>query len=369
MPRAVWLQSQLVGAGQGSTSGAGDDPFAELRAAGFFDDAPHEPSAEERAAMAARQARQRDLQRRLVEEAEHDRRLAERDRRQQRKIGRALRGTTSSGTSRYRNLIAPAVVIALIGCIYWVSNRQGLEVAIPGAPPQMQRPADYPPVDESVAAEPLGTPPPPPADAGAFEFLYTQESSGAPVAWDPCRPIRYVVNPLGAPPGTDVLLDEAITRTSAATGLVFVDEGPTGETWSKDRAPYLPETYGEKWAPVLITWSTQDQVPSLAGYIAGQAGPIAAGVPNDPAGTMVNVSGQVVLDSADLGAVLAQPGGADRVRAVIQHELGHLVGLDHVADATQLMYSEGNDLQSGDWASGDLAGLHQLGSGPCAPEL
>ena len=84
---------------------------------------------------------------------------------------------------------------------------------------------------------------------------------------------------------------------------------------------------------------------------------------------MVHVSGTVVLDASDLGAILGQPGGPERVRAVIQHELGHLVGLDHVADVTQLMYSEGNDLQSGDWANGDLAGLHQLGSGPCAPSV
>jgi hypothetical protein len=358
-----------VGEGQESASGAGDDPFAELRAAGFFDDAPREPSAEERAAMAARQARQRDLQRRLIEEAAHERRLAERDRRQRRKVSRVLGSTSSSGTSRYRNLIAPAVVIALIGTLYWVSNRQGLEVAIPGAPPQMQRPPDYPPIDESVADAPLGTPPPAPAEGGAFEFLHTQQTSGAPVTWDPCRPIRYVVNPAGAPPGSDVLLDEAIARTSAATGLQFVNEGPTDETWSRDRDPYLPELYGEKWAPVLITWSTQEQVPGLAGYIAGQAGPVAVSAPNQPRQTMVHVSGTVVLDASDLGAILGQPGGPERVRAVIQHELGHLVGLDHVADVTQLMYSEGNELQSGDWASGDLAGLHQLGSGPCAPTV
>lgn len=53
----------------------------------------------------------------------------------------------------------------------------------------------------------------------------------------------------------------------------------------------------------------------------------------------------------------------------MQHELGHLVGLDHVADPTQLMYSEGGPSQASDWGNGDLAGLNQLGSGGCFPDL
>ncbi|WP_422677956.1 matrixin family metalloprotease [Blastococcus brunescens] len=45
------------------------------------------------------------------------------------------------------------------------------------------------------------------------------------------------------------------------------------------------------------------------------------------------------------------------------HEIGHLVGLDHVSDRTQLMYpSAGHTL---DFASGDLAGLAALGDGEC----
>jgi hypothetical protein len=147
-----------------------------------------------------------------------------------------------------------------------------------------------------------------------------------------------------------------------------VSEGTTPETWSKDREPYQPELYDERWAPVLITWSDQSQVPDLAGYIAGVAGSTPRPDPTEPAGTLAYVTGQVVLDAADLGPALSQSGGADAARAVIQHELGHLVGLDHVADETQLMYSEGNT-QVGDWGTGDLAGLHALGTGECLPEL
>ena len=81
------------------------------------------------------------------------------------------------------------------------------------------------------------------------------------------------------------------------------------------------------------------------------------------------MTGQIVLDAPDLGNGIGLPGGRDAARGVIQHELGHMMGLDHVADATQLMYSEGSVAQGGDWGAGDLAGLRQLGSGDCVPDL
>ncbi len=62
-----------------------------------------------------------------------------------------------------------------------------------------------------------------------------------------------------------------------------------------------------------------------------------------------------------------RPKGTVLARAVVQHELGHVMGLDHVADQAQLMYSEGAEAR--DWGTGDLAGLHQLGSGACFPDL
>jgi hypothetical protein len=350
--------------GEGTAgSGAGDDPFAELRAEGFFDGAPREPSAEERAAAAARRARQADLQRRLAEEAEHERRLAARDRKQHRRTGTTA---WSVGTSKYRNVIAPVAGLIIVVVVGLRVLQGGPESVTAALDPPAPRPQDYPPAEQDVSDTPLGTPPPAPASPGTFEFVLTQDGSDQPVAWDPCREVRYVVNPAGAPPGADALLEQAIARTSAATGLVFVNEGTTDELWEKDREPYQPDRYGERWAPALIAWSDQDQVPGLAGYIAGMGGAIPRTSPNDPDSAMAFVSGAVVLDAADLGDAMTQPGGADGVRAVIQHELGHMVGLDHVADETQLMFSES---RVADWGSGDLAGLHQLGTGPCLPDL
>ena len=385
--------------GEGRTGGsADDDPFEALRRAGFFDDhvtAPRELSAEERQRQAARRAREADLHRRLAEEAEHIRRLTERDRRRARtakipgvaaaRRRRSLRQVAADRRARYgtpsgpspmaslsrpwramrvSSLIAPAVLVVIMGVAWYTQRETGTIPTALGAP-GLQRPADYPPIDRSASSTPLGTPPPAPASPGAYEFAMTHEGTDAPVTWDPCRPVRYVINPVGAPPGSDDLVHDAVRRTAGATGLTFEYLGHTDEVNAKQREPYQPDRYDDRWAPLLISWGTEQDQPGLAGYIAGLGGPI---VGSDPSGRLTSVSGTVLLDAADLGLAMSYPDGPNGVRAVIQHELGHAMGLDHVADTQQLMHSEGGG-EVTDWGSGDLAGLNALGSGECAPDV
>jgi len=52
---------------------------------------------------------------------------------------------------------------------------------------------------------------------------------------------------------------------------------------------------------------------------------------------------------------------------VLRHELGHVVGLDHVGDRDQMMHPSSSDVLT--FQEGDLAGLAQLGEGACAPGL
>ena len=72
--------------------------------------------------------------------------------------------------------------------------------------------------------------------------------------------------------------------------------------------------------------------------------------------------------TANPGAHDAWETGAGIARGILLHELGHLLGLQHVWDSNQLMYSttDGTVL---DFADGDLAGLAQLGAGECVHEL
>jgi hypothetical protein len=213
---------------------------------------------------------------------------------------------------------------------------------------------------ERLVMRPLEVPPDP-----SYSFLATQPTSSQPVAFDPCRPIRYVVRPDGAPSGSDELLKDAITMVSSATGLQFVDAGSTSEAPSANRPSYLPDQYGDQWAPVLIAWSTAEEFPPLSGPVIGVAGsePVSAG--DDQ---LVRVSGQVVLDRDQITDVLRFTAGRGLTVATIAHELGHLVGLGHVDDARQLMYPSARPLVSY-FGPGDLTGLAALGAGPCFSEL
>lgn len=221
-----------------------------------------------------------------------------------------------------------------------------------------------PPAGLEESTLPLGAPPAGVPAAGAYAFTMLQPDGSGPVTYSPCRPIHYVVRPDGAPEGGAEFIGAAIASVSAATGLQFIDDGATHEPPSADRAAYQPGAYGRRWAPVLVSWSTAVETPELAGDVAGIAG--SASVTR--AGHTTYVTGSVTLDSATVAGLLGAPGTRTTALAIVTHEFGHLVGLDHVDDPTQLMYPTTNPSVSA-FGTGDLAGLAALGSGECAPNV
>jgi hypothetical protein len=192
-----------------------------------------------------------------------------------------------------------------------------------------------------------------------------QEDGTSPVAWDPCRPVRYVVNPAGAPAEGEQLLQTAIDRLASATGLRFEEVSTTDEPWTSDRARFQPERYGDRWAPALLAWADEDEVPGLGGYVAGLGGGQPASDPET--GALAYVTGSIVLDAEDIGRIASRD--VTRAIVIVQHELAHMIGLAHVADPTQVMNTEGTEESPTDWGTGDLAGLSALGSGACYPML
>jgi hypothetical protein len=196
--------------------------------------------------------------------------------------------------------------------------------------------------------------------SGDFSFLF--EVDGVPVRWDPCRPISYVINPDGAPPGGEELILQAIDRVSAATGLEFDFEGYSSEAAPYDGRSLIREgVNGDEFVPSIIGWSNAASTPDLEGTVAGMGGV------NMVSGAFGEqeylVGGFAVLDAEGLASIMASSGGPGLVLAVIMHEIGHMVGLYHVDNPTELMNPSNESLM--DWGPGDLAGLAIAGAGPC----
>lgn len=266
---------------------------------------------------------------------------------------------------RVRRVFLPVAILVVLVAAVWavpkfLTNDSSDEATSTGS----RRSQNAPPPSTEEAAQPLGTPAPVPAGTGRYEIIQFQPGdTNTPVAFDPCRPVHYVVNPAGAPADGLAMVQDAVASVSTATGLKFVYDGTTTETPSKDRAPYLPSRYKDRWSPDLIAWSDEATVPDLAGYIAGFTTPQPV---EAPSGRLVYVTGQVILD----GQQLAEDQVSDRTqaKAVVLHELGHLVGLDHTNDQTQIMFSESKpEVQA--YGDGDLRGLALLGRQACFPNV
>lgn len=275
---------------------------------------------------------------------------------------RAGSGPVVVGGSRRRRWVTRALGVALLAGVLGVALMaeppRWFSLAVPDDP-------NAPPPGMEEAAQPLGTPHAV-GTGGEGKYQFVSTTDGAePVTWSPCRPIHFVVRPDNAPAHGAAMIAKAVTGVSEATGLTFTDDGSTDEAPSGERAAYQPERYGDRWAPVLITWATPEEVSDFGLDVAGEAGPTRR--TSADGGDTGYVSGTVALDPVKIERIRAHE-GEPAARAVILHELGHLVGLDHTDHDDQLLFPH---IMAGitTYAAGDRAGLARLGQGSCQPNL
>ena len=187
-------------------------------------------------------------------------------------------------------------------------------------------------------------------DPNAYRYLYV--SRGAPARWNPCAVVTYRVNDARARPTALGDLREALRRVTYETGVRFRELGRTSVV------PGAPGGFRYE-ADLVVAWTDAKHTEHLGGQRAGAGG---FEPPVDGRGGRPRIHHAFVV--VDVGAVKdLDPGfGAGRTEGqVLLHELGHVMGLDHVDAEHQMMRPELTTVDATLYGAGDLTGLRRIG--------
>lgn len=288
---------------------------------------------------------------------------------------------TRAGTSASRaftvTVVAPRGVTrvrlrfaATTGWRAAVTATKTFVVTKPGSGPVVPPPPD-PPVD----------PPPDPGAPSAQHYTFLDSvpitTPGDAVRWDRCTPIRWSADftRATAAAGLDAAAertrwDAVLAEASARTGYTFtyVDAGAgAGTVGSNGYVTGFPSTGAYASTDLVVTYASATDpgsylAPGLDGTVIGYAGPAWTTV----AGGQRAVAGQVLIDYSDVLELSLD--GAD-LTSLYLHELGHVLGLDHYLDTTQVMNPFVASPPVTAYGDGDRTGLHALASQPCFTAL
>lgn len=183
----------------------------------------------------------------------------------------------------------------------------------------------------------------------------TRDYTGMPVTYDRCEPVRYQINTAGAKPGWVADVVAAFDIVAAATGLTFQRLADTSEAPGSlsSRPAIAPD--GKK-NPVLVAFPTREMAPELDGALAigGSKSMWSSDGPTiDP---QVFYTGITYFDrDRDTPAGFGMGGFGP----IALHEIGHLLGLGHVDNVSEIMYPIAREEIVG-FGPGDLKGLATL---------
>jgi hypothetical protein len=174
--------------------------------------------------------------------------------------------------------------------------------------------------------------------------------------WSSCASIRFTLNVAGAPAGAAAGFRLAARKVSQATGLQLQ---VVGTTTAAPTADWARSQGKDSWNPVLVSWGADGTGGLSKGASATSE---LFGLPN-AAGQGVWVSGRMRFNVETDYMYTPGFGSYGSRVALMMHEIGHMVGLDHVADDTKLMYPTVSG--AADAGRGDMDGFAAMGSAGC----
>jgi len=197
-------------------------------------------------------------------------------------------------------------------------------------------------------------------------YLFEKADDGEPIRWPACTPMHWRYNPAGEPSsGAIEVVRGALSEISAAAGIQMIDDGVTSiDVSDPDQDDEVAEGevvigFAPPGSPPIQRSGSPDDASSSesSAFVWGSARARWRGS---------DITRAVVALNSEVASKLPLDfNSRNSLGAVLLHEIGHVVGLQHVGASTQIMATAQPQHPHGHLGTGDLAGLATLRNRPC----